>query len=140
MITVSRKEELDVLIHTIEGIPVYTEISNAIDSYYKGVLTKYTIWDFSKTDPSTHLTSEETKKLGRQVNLYAGRRPGGVDILVVPGILQYGLARIYQAYSAVMGKDDGKLKAKIFRKYEDGLQFIRRNEINTKSVESALQK
>jgi len=125
------------MVFTILGSPDYAEISGIIDKYFKGVLTKYTIWDFSKAEPKKHLTSDEAKKLGLQVKSYTDKHPGRIDILIVPGILQHGLARIFQSYSAAAGKNS---TAEICRNIEECFEFIRRKGANAKNAGSETQK
>jgi hypothetical protein len=136
MITVSHDKELDAAIYTIEGDVEYAEVRDAIDRYYKGALTKYTIWDYSKANRGKHLTGDETQKLGIQVSSLGVARPQGFDLLIVPNIVQYGLARMYQAYSEIAKKDTKTLKSKIFRNREDAIAFIRQNERLLKATQS----
>jgi hypothetical protein len=128
---------MDAMVFTVLGSVNYSEISSEIDKYFKGVLTKYTIWNFSKADPKKHLTSDEAQKLGLQVKSYAGKRADTVDILIVPGILQHGLSRIFQAYSAVPGKDG---TTEICKNIEECFEFIRHRRPNAKSGGPETQK
>ena len=133
MIKVILDKELDAAIYTVEGDVEYSEICDVINKYYKGPLTKYTIGDYSKANPGKHLTAEETKQLGLQVQTLSNARPNGFDLLVVPGIVQYGVARVYRAYSEFTGTNTPKLTLKIFKKLEDAVAFIRQNEISDKT-------
>jgi len=128
MITIYLDKELDTLIYTVVGDVVYAEIRDVIDTYYKGKLTKYTIGDYSQANPTKHLSGEETQQLGLQVKSLAAKRPNGIDLLVVPGIVQYGVARMYKTYSEMPGNGAQKLRLRIFNKKEDALAFIRQNE------------
>jgi len=126
MIINAYNKELDAAIYTIEGDVEYTEIRDAIDNYYRGMITKYTIWDYSKASPGKHLTGDDTRKIGLQVHALGKARPDGVDLIVVPGIVQYGIARIYYGYADMLSAS--KLKTHIYRNMKDALEFIRKNE------------
>jgi len=109
---------------------VYTDIHDAIEEYYSGTLTKYTIWDFSNMKKK-HLASEDAIKLGQLVNAAGKARKGGFDIIVVPGLVQYGMARIYAAYAAIVERDEQNLCTKIFRNLDEALLWIQKNYIST---------
>jgi len=127
MISISYDKELDAAIFTFAGDRDYAEVCAAITEYYKGPLTKYTLWDFTKVDNSKQLSSEETQKIGLHAESYKHFRPNGVDILVVPSLLQYGLARMYFGYSEKYGDKTKKAKTKIFRSKEDAIAFMKKN-------------
>jgi hypothetical protein len=124
-ITVTLNRELDAIIYTLEEGVDYNEIRDMIAEFYKGTLTKYTVWDWTKVQKK-HLSSEETTKLGQQVSVAGKARAGGYDLIVVPGLLQYGLARIYAVYAGTTA-----LKVNIFRKLDDALDWIRKNTISS---------
>ena len=128
MITLVYSKELSAAIYTIEGDVDYSEIRDMVTKYYQGDLTKYTIGDYSKANPDKHLTSEQTKLLGFQMGALGKARPNGYDLIVVPGLLQYGIARMYSGYAQIISQDKNKLQTKVFRTKEDAVAFIRENE------------
>jgi hypothetical protein len=48
--------------------------------------------------------------------------------VVVNGLLQYGLARMYAAYAASARKDPDSLQTLVFRSFEEALGWIKENE------------
>jgi hypothetical protein len=126
-ITLQYDKVLDAVMYTIEGDLEYSELAEAINEYYKGTMTKYTVWDFSAAN--LRFLDEETKKLAVQVCALGKARRGGYDLLVVSGVLKYALARVYAVYSELTQKDPGCLKPVIFRTKEDALAWINRNSI-----------
>ncbi|MBN1824020.1 MAG: hypothetical protein JW803_06860 [Endomicrobiales bacterium] len=128
-IGVTHDKEFDIAIYTLEGDVTYADIRDAIDEYYDGKLTKYTLWDFSMMDLPKNFTGEHARLLGGQVNTLGKERPeGAVDLIIVPDIVQFGLARVYAAYSEFFGDKPGTLKTMIFRKKDDALRWVRGNE------------
>ena len=134
MIKVFHDKDMDTVIYAIEGDIEYFEIHDAIEKYYKGSLTKYTIGDYSKANPGKHLTVDELRLLSLQVTALGAARPHGFDLIVAPGILQYGVARIFKAYAEITGKSASNLSLRIFNKMEDALAFIHQNELPNKNI------
>ena len=124
-ITISIDKELDITTYTIEEDATYLDIHDAIDDYFKDIPTKYTIWDFSKL--KKHLTSDEVRMLAEQVGTLGKDRKEGGDLIIVPNILQYGLARMYTAYIETVKKSPAAFKTLVFRKKEDAMDWIRQN-------------
>ena len=115
-------KNLDITIHTLEGAVTYTETRDAIDKYYKGTLTKYTIWDFSKASQNIQFTFDELRALGSQTSKLGKARPEGYDLIIVSNVLDYGFARVYSGYSQVVQTDGAK--AMVFHSREEALKWI----------------
>jgi hypothetical protein len=126
-ITVSVDQEWDIAIYTLEGDITYSEIRDAIDQYYRGMLTRYTLWDFSAVVFEQELTSQEIQQLARQVSAAGDVRRGGFDVIVVPSILKYGLARMYAAYTEYTQKDPEVLRTLVFYTKDAALSWIKDN-------------
>lgn len=124
MIRISYDKKLDAAVFILEGEISFDEAKNTVLKYYNGPLTKYTLTDISRADPSTHLTTSEIKQIGELVSRLGKARPGGVDIMVIPGIIPFSIARIYQAYADVISSDPDRLTSKIFRTMKEALAFI----------------
>ena len=131
-ITIEIDKDLNAVIYTLKGEVYYTELRAAIVDYYKGKLTKYTLWDFSGSNIAKYTSVLEARELGALVNKLGKARPGGFDLLVVSDMLQYGLARMYAAYAEITNRDSAGLKAMVFREKGLALEWIRRNEITKK--------
>jgi hypothetical protein len=135
MITIEHNKELNTMIFTIQGDSEYLKIRDAITEYYKnGPLTKYTLWDYTNVTEGKHLSTEESRMIGNHSMSFMHLRPNGFNLIVVPGILQYGLARVYQAFAEKRENDTQKLRTKIFRSKEEAIAFIRQNDISPKDI------
>ena len=134
MIAVFVDKELDAAIYTIKGDVKYGEIRDEIDKYFKGAFTKYTVWDFSKSNPDKNMTADEIKQLGSYVSESAKGHQHRFDLIVVPNIEQYGDARMYQAYSETTPKETRNYNSIVFREMEEAIEFIRNNEKSAKDI------
>lgn len=120
-------EDYDIAVFNIKGIITYPEMKDIIDVYYGGQLTKYTIFDFTEADVKQHFTTHEAQLLGGQVQRLGITRKNAVDVIIVPDLFQYGLARIYAAYSEMVQTSDS-LRTMIFRSKESAMDWIKKNE------------
>ena len=120
--------DLDAAIFTMEGEVGGAEILNAIDSYYKGTLTKYTLWDYTKVNKNKHLTNADIVKIGKEIDAEGKARDGSFDLIVVPDLQEYGLSRIYASYGEVGKKYPNALKTIVVRSREEALKWIKANE------------
>ena len=127
-IVVSRNNELDIAIYSLEGEISYEDVRGAIDEYYKGKLTKYTIWDFSMVVLFNLVTLSEVKLLERQVSEESRKRPGCYDILVVPDQFKYGLAKMYSVYAQVSFDTTRTVKTIIVKTIDEARAWIANNE------------
>ncbi len=111
----------------MEGEISYEELREAIDLYYRGDLTKYTIWDFTAAEIGK-LNNVDIKKLGTQVSVSGKARRGCIDLIVVSGLLKYGLARVYTGYAATIQKDPEALKSIVFKSMDEAMCWIKEYE------------
>jgi hypothetical protein len=122
-------QDLDLAVFTIGEEIFYSDLRDTILSYYKDKLTKYTLWDFSKSDLANFVSGVEARELASLVTKLGVARPSGsFDLIVVNGVLQYGVARMYTAYADVVRQDSSILRALVFREREQALQWLIENE------------
>ena len=119
---------LDIAAYTLEGEVSYEDVRGAIDDYYKGKLTRYTVWDFSKVILFNLVTLSEVKLLERHVAEKSKERPGCYDVLVVPDKIKYGLAKMYSVYAQVSFDNIHSVRTVIVHSYEEALAWITSNE------------
>ena len=119
----AHSDEFDADIYTFEGELSYKEAHDAVTGYYKGKLTKYVVADFSKAKVDK-LTHWEIRHLAELIQDLGKVRAGCADILIAPGPLLYGLARIYSAYVQPFKHERDALKTLIFRDIKDAMSFI----------------
>ena len=123
---------LDVADYKFDGELVYSALRDAINQYYGGAPTKYTVWDFTNTDVSKFRNSE-LMQIGNQVGLAGKARDNCYDVIIVPGLIHYGLARVYASYAEIIQKRNNALKTMVFRSREHALDWIKANEKFSKS-------
>ena len=119
-------KELDVAEYKFEGELVYSELRDAIMHYYNGTPTKYTVWDFTNTDVKK-IRNNELMQIGNQVSQGGKTRDKCYDVIIVPGLIHYGLARIYASYAEAIQKKSDALKTMVFRSREQAFVWIREN-------------
>ena len=117
-------KQLNAAIYTLEKDAGCSDMMDELNAYYKGTLTKYVVLDFTRIEK--HLTNNEIIKIADKMKLLGKARRGGYDIVVVRGLLQYGLARIYSAYTA--DADPGALRTIVLRSVDEALSWMRHNE------------
>ena len=117
-------KELDVAEYKVEGTLTYQELHDAIDQYYKGTLTKYTMWDFTETD-AEKFWKNEVRQIVNQVDSALKARKNCYDLIVVPGLIQFGVAMIYESYIELIHKRTDDVKTMVFRSREDAYAWIR---------------
>jgi hypothetical protein len=133
-ITVARDKELDLAAYTIEGELTYAELKAAIRQYYEGPLTKYTLWDFSGSDVNK-ITTDDVRNFGVQVREAGKARAGGTDLIVVAGLLKFGLARMYSAYTSLTSAEADPLTTMVFRTKDDALAWLTWKRAEEKNVQ-----
>ena len=90
----------DLTIHTIEGIFISEEAKGKIETYYKGNITKNTLWDFTKAEV-TKIATSEIQEVVMVARKFAHLRKGGRTALVLPQDLSYGLGRMFETFSEI---------------------------------------
>ena len=106
---------LDLTISTAKGKIAAEDIINWITSYYSGVPTKLSLWDFLEADLS-EISSEETRIIVETVKEKAALRAGGKTALVVNEDLGYGLSRMYGTLSEIL---DVQIQYRSFKGIEE---------------------
>jgi hypothetical protein len=127
-ITIETDKDLDVAIYTLKGDLLYGELRSAVVDYYNGTLTKYTIWDFSESNLAQFITGMEAWDLASLVTRLGKARPDGFDLIIASGVIQSGIARMYNTFFNIVGRGSTKLKAMLFPTKGLAMDWIRKNE------------
>jgi hypothetical protein len=125
-ITVFIDKELDIAEFMVQGVLTYQELRGTIEQYYKGTLTKYTVWDFTDTDIQK-IWKNQVLLIGRQVDIFGNARDKCFDVIIAPDIIHYGLAMIYASYFEIIHRKPDSVKTMVFRSREDAFAWIREN-------------
>ncbi len=78
------------------------DILNWVLEYYSGNSTKFILWDFTEADLS-NITSEEFRGIASEVKKRSEIRMDGKTALVFGRDLEFGLGRMFQAFSEIEG-------------------------------------
>jgi len=127
-ITIDVDKDLDLATYTINGELLYSELRSAVVDYYNGKLTKYIIWDFSGSNLTQYITGMKAWDLASLVTRLGKARPGGFDLLIVSGVTQYGIARMYTSFIEITGHNSSILKAMVFTSKDLAIEWIRKKE------------
>jgi hypothetical protein len=97
------------------------ELQTALADYYQDNPSRKTLWDLRRA--SLNLTGPETEELARAVTALAKQcaplRQGGKTASLVSTDLDFGLARMYQSYSAESPVDLG-----VFRTWAEAERWL----------------
>lgn len=113
-------EDLDLTVQTVTGSPTVQDISDVLDRYYSGTVTKLILWDTTFADLSSW-KSDEVISLARKVKSHSHLRKGGKTAMVLNRDVDYGITRMYQAYAEIE-KIDFELQT--FRDMNDAKQWL----------------
>lgn len=126
MISLTIDKEWNIALHVLRGDVDYTEIHAAIEQFYKGTLTRYTIWDFTDAVVD-RLTIGDIQRLGSEVSTAGKARLYGADVLIVSNQLKFGFARIYAAYADLTHTDPAALKTGVVRSRDEAYAWIKQH-------------
>ncbi len=118
-------KEKDLSIAEHSGDCTVEDVANGIKKYYEGPTCKFAITDFTNTSPAGKVTGEEISHLSECMHkASAARTPNSYDLIVVPDLLMYGLARMYATYLNLSAKNETDLKTEVFHSLEDALHWV----------------
>lgn len=93
-------EEKNLTIHTVLGPLDLKDVSEELDRYYSGYITKLTLWDLTRE--GQHLWQKEhIIALVKKMKDHSYLREGGKTAIVVYKDLDFGLSRMVQTYADI---------------------------------------
>lgn len=122
-ITLEVYEEKDLAIFTAEGSITVQDVCDSIDSYYSGPIMSLILWDATRLDLAPW-QKDDILSAVRKVKAYSHLRVGGRSALVFPRDLNFGLAKMFQAYSEV---DNLQIEVEVFRNIEEAIEWLGRS-------------
>ena len=120
--------KIDVKIDEKKNLTVFTataplssqEICDELDRYFSGRYTRLILWDLTRAkNPSW--SDADIKKAAQKVKQYSHLRKGGKTAYVVAGDLDFGISRMYQAYTDM---ENVEFEIKIFRDINKAVQWL----------------
>ena len=100
----------------------YSEIQNAIDSFYEGTHTINVLWDLRKTNVSK-ITSDQVNQIANLLYQYNGIREGVRTSLITPEDITYGLSRMLISLLEVKEKNL-PINMRVFRDYKEAMNWL----------------
>ena len=113
-------KDLDLTVHTVTGTPSVQDVCDELDQYYSDRYTKLILWDLTNADPSTW-SGNEVMTLISKAKEYAHLRKDGKTAHVLSRDIDYGIARMYQAYSEI---ERFQFEVGVFRDMKEALQWL----------------
>ncbi len=96
------------------------EMIDAINSFYDGSPTSYTLWDFSNASMND-IPSENVREMVTLIKNRGFVRQGGKTAVVTPSDLAYGLARMFQIMSDT---NDFPFELRVFRYFKEATKWL----------------
>ena len=113
----------DLTIRKVIGNLTIDELMNDVKEFYAGQPTKLVLLDLSAGSIAT-LTAEELRSVARFIQDHANVQIGGKTAIVAPDDLNYGVARMYVAFSEFRSLP---FPVHLFRKLSDALDCLRKH-------------
>ena len=109
--------------HTVHGTVTSDEIFDKVRDYYRGIITKLILWDFTNAT-ITHISGEEIKILARLTKNYSHFRPGGKTALVMKQSADYGMGRMFEICSSLHNE---YIEFRSFTNMQDAMAWLEMN-------------
>ncbi len=111
-------------IHTVEGAVTLDQAMNSLKTFYAGQASLHVLWDF--TDGTLgELSGAQVQSIAEYVSRAAKNRHGGKTAGVASKDVDYGLGRMFQAFTEMMKYTP---TMRLFRQREDALAWLREDE------------
>jgi len=119
-IKITRDEDQDLTIHDVTGTVSEEEMYDAQENFYKKEPTTRLLWDMSQTDVS-HVTPDILQKFIRRSVDFGLQHQGGRVAVFASEDLQYGLARMSQAFTEM---ESAPYSFNVFRSRKEALDWL----------------
>jgi hypothetical protein len=110
----------DLTVHIVTGPILEQEMVATLEAFYKQRFTKLVLWDMSQADLQ-HVKVETLQRFVQKGSELGVRRAGGRTAVVAPSALQYGLARMSEAFAEIESAPFG---FRAFRTLEEAMVWL----------------
>ncbi len=120
--TISAKYETenDLTIVTAEGTISAEDLLDWGSNYYEGQITSLILWDVTKADLS-NLQGDKLREIAESMSRIAEARRGGKTAFVYDKPLEFGIGRMFQAYSEM---EDMPFQVQSFRSFHAARKWL----------------
>jgi hypothetical protein len=113
-------------VHDVTGPVSEMEMYDALENFYKQEPTALFLWDMLQSDVS-HVTSDILQRFVKKSAELGVRRQGGQTAVIAPEDLQYGMARMSEAFSEM---ESAPYSFRAFRTREEALLWLMSDDIS----------
>lgn len=120
-IKITRDESQDLTIHDVTGLVSEQEMYDALENFYNREPTALLLWDMSHTDVN-HVSPDILRQFIRKSTELGSRRSGGRTAVYASENLQFGFARMSEAYAEF---ESAPFSFRAFRSRQKALQWLK---------------
>ena len=110
----------DLSVFTVNGALIADEIIERVEEYYTRHPTKLVLWIMGEVD-LTAITSAGIERIIQIAKKHTGKRQEGKTAIVGSKDIDYGLARMYEAYT---GLENLPYEYKIFKDVDEAKEWL----------------
>ncbi len=110
----------DLTLVTVSGAITADDLKDWGVKYYEGQITSHILWDVTKADLSA-IQGDQLKEIAAIVSRISEVRRGGKTAFVYDQPLEYGIGRMFQAYSEM---ENMPFEVQTFRRVEEARQWL----------------
>jgi len=107
-------------VFTVNGALIADEIIERVEEYYTRHPTKLVLWIMGEVD-LTAITSSGIERIIQIAKKHTGKRQEGKTAIVGSKDIDYGLARMYEAYTGI---ENLPYEYKIFRDVDEAKEWL----------------
>ena len=119
-ISATYDNEKDLTIVTAEGVITADDLLEWGNSYYEGPITPLILWDVTNADLST-LKGDQLRKIAEAMSRVSEVRRGGKTAFVYDKPLEFGIGRMFQAYSEM---EDMPFEVQSFKSFDEAKAWL----------------
>ena len=120
IISATYDTEKDLTIVTAEGVITADDLLDWGNNYYEGQITSLILWDVTDADLSK-LQADQLSEIAEHMSRISGARRGGKTAFVYDKPLEYGIGRIFQAYSEM---EDMPFEVRSFQSFDKAREWL----------------
>jgi len=110
----------DLTVHVVTGAITDDEMFETLESFYAGRLTRLLLWDMSQADLQT-TTADTLRRFVQRAAELGVRRTGGKTAVITSTALQYGLARMTEAFAKM---EAAPYEFRAFKSHDEALAWL----------------
>ena len=120
--TISAKYDMakDLTIVSAKGVITADDLLDWGNNYYEGQITSLILWDVTNADLSS-LQADQLREIAENMSRISEVRKGGKTAFVYDKPLEYGIGRMFQAYSEI---EDMPFEVQSFQSFDEAKAWL----------------